>query len=119
VKDDTLFLIHIGECIGRIDVYTRGMSRDAFLTSSLVQDAEIRTLQTLAESSQRLSARAKESQPGIEWRRIAGFRNILVHDYLGLDLNRVWTIVRDELPVLKQAVDEMLGPDRPPHPAGQ
>ena len=63
------YLIHIGECIDRIESYTRGMAREAFLASSMVQDAVIRTLQTLAESTQRLSARAQENQPGIDWRK--------------------------------------------------
>jgi len=110
MKDDRLYLIHIGECIVRVESYTRGMTKEAFLASSLVQDAVIRNLQTLAESTQRLSAHVKESQPRIDWRKIAGFRNILVHDYLGVDVEKVWNIVWDDLPVLKNAVSEMLGP---------
>jgi uncharacterized protein with HEPN domain len=110
MKDDRLYLIHIAECIDRIESYTQGMTREAFLASSLVQDAVIRNLQTLAESTQRLSPRAKESRPQIEWRKIAGFRNILVHDYLGVDLQRVWNIIQNDLPVLKDAISEMLGP---------
>lgn len=111
MKDDKLYLIHIGECIARIKSYVQGMDKEAFLASSLVQDAVIRNLQVLAESTQRLSTRAKESQPRIDWYKIAGFRNILVHDYLGLDLAKVWNIVQNDLPVLKKAVNEMLGPD--------
>ncbi|WP_455388508.1 HepT-like ribonuclease domain-containing protein [Petrachloros mirabilis] len=118
-KDDTLYLIHIGECIGRIESYTRGMDEEGFLAAEMVQDAVIRNLQTLAESTQRLSARAKESRPEIGWYKIAGFRNILVHDYLGVDLQRVWDIVQNDLPVLKSAVDAMLGPNKPTRPAGQ
>ena len=110
MKDDKLYLIHIAECIARIESYTQGMTKEAFLASSMVQDAVIRNLQTLAESTQRLSARAKAGQPAIEWHRIAGFRNILVHDYLGVDLERVWNIVQNDLPVLKEAISEMLGP---------
>jgi uncharacterized protein with HEPN domain len=118
-KDDTLYLIHIAECIGRVESYTRGMAKEAFLASELVQDAVIRNLQTLAESTQRLSDRAKQSRPDIQWRKIAGFRNVLVHDYLGVDLDKVWMIVQDDLPALKNAIDEMLGPDSPIRPAGQ
>jgi uncharacterized protein with HEPN domain len=75
----------------------------------LLQDAVIRNLQVLAESTQHLSDEAKESHQDIDWYKIAGFRNILVHDYLGLDLDTVWNIVANELPVLKKAVEEMLG----------
>ncbi len=109
MKDDKLYLIHISECIDRIESYTRGMTKETFLASSMVQDAVIRNLQTLAESTQRLSARAREGQPGIDWRKIAGFRNILVHDYLGVDLEKVWNILQNDLPVLKSAIAEMLG----------
>ena len=119
MKDDTLYLIHIAECIERIESYTQGMTKEAFLAESLVQDAVIRNLQTLAESTQRLSARAKETQSGIEWTKIAGFRNVLVHDYLGVDLDKVWSITRKDLPTLKHAIDEMLGPNRPIRPAGE
>ncbi len=108
MKADRLYLIHIAECVERIESYTRDMDREAFLTSTLVQDAVLRNLQTLAESTQRLSDRLKEDHPEIEWYRIAGFRNVLVHDYLGVDAEKVWNIVQNELPALKRAVQEML-----------
>ena len=108
MKDDRLYLIHIGECIDRIESYTQGMAKEAFLTSSLVQDAVVRNLQTLAESTQRLSERAKESRPEIEWYKIAGFRNVLVHDYLAVDVEKIWNIVQSDLPLLKSAIREML-----------
>jgi uncharacterized protein with HEPN domain len=109
MKDDKLYLIHIRECIDRIESYLQGMDKEAFLASSLVQDAVIRNLQVLAESTQRLSARAKEGQPQIDWHKIAGFRNILVHDYLGVDLAKVWNILQNDLSALRDAVEEMLG----------
>jgi len=62
----------------------------------------------LAESTQRLSDEAKESRPDIKWYRIAGFRNILVRDYIGIDPDTVWNIVVNELPVLNKAIREML-----------
>ncbi|MGF1514585.1 MAG: DUF86 domain-containing protein, partial [Elainellaceae cyanobacterium] len=61
-----------------------------FGSSALVQDAVLRRLQTIAESSQRLSKELKAQAPGVDWRSLAGFRNILVHDYVdGIDLERV------------------------------
>jgi uncharacterized protein with HEPN domain len=118
MKDDKLYLIRIGECIERIESYTRGMTKETFLASALVQDAVIRNLQTLAESTQRLSDRARERRPDIAWYKIAGFRNILVHDYLGVDLEKVWRVACDDLPALRTAVDDMLGPNRPTRPPG-
>ncbi len=68
----------------------------------------MRNLQTLAESTQRLSENLKARYPQIEWRRIAAFRNILVHDYLGIDLERVWEITQRDVPELRCNVTEIL-----------
>ena len=108
MKDDQLYLIHISECIERIEAYVSGIDKRAFVASSLVQDAVIRNLQIMAESARRVSDRLKEAQPKIDWHKIAGFRNILVHDYLGVDTERVWNIIENEIPVLKKAVHEMM-----------
>jgi uncharacterized protein with HEPN domain len=106
VKDDRLYLIHIGECIARIESYTAG-GRNTFFGSTLIQDAVLRNLQTLAESTQRVSDSAKAKHPEVDWYKIAGFRNVLVHDYLGVDLDRAWLIVERELPRLKQTIEAM------------
>ena len=67
----------------------------------------IRNLQTIAESTQRLSDDLKETEPEVPWRAIAGFRNILVHDYFEIDLEIVWTVVDRDLPKLAAAIDRM------------
>ena len=74
--------------------------RKLFRASELIQDAVLRNLQTLAESTQRISDRLKALHPEVDWRAIAGFRNVLAHDYLGINLVRVWEIVSVHLPVL-------------------
>ncbi|MHB9037712.1 MAG: HepT-like ribonuclease domain-containing protein [Armatimonadota bacterium] len=107
MKDDRLYLIHISECIGRVEDYVSG-GRDEFLGSPLIQDAVIRNLQTMAESTQRLSEELKSGHAEIDWRRISGFRNVVVHDYLGVDIPYVWQIVEHELPVLKRTIEAML-----------
>ena len=107
MRDDRLYLIHISECIERVERYVES-GKDAFLASTLIQDAVLRNLQTLAESTQRISDTLKAAHPEVEWYKIAGFRNVLVHDYLGVDLERVWLIVERDLPDLKRAVATML-----------
>ena len=109
MKDDRLYLIHIKECIERIESYVGKADKQQFVDSTLLQDAIVRNLQVLAESTQRLSDEAKDNRQEIDWYKIAGFRNILVHDYLGLDLDTVWNIIANEMPALKKAVEEMLG----------
>ena len=107
MKDDTVYLRHIQDCIRRIEENTTG-GRDRFMTSHTLQDAVLRNLQTMAESTQRLSGVLKAKHPDVEWRRIAEFRNVLVHDYLGVDMERVWDITQRDVPRLKQAILTML-----------
>ena len=89
MKDDVVYLRHICECIARIEEDVAG-GRDAFMTTHMIQDAVLRNLQTLAESTQRLSEATKAKRPDVEWAQIAAFRNVLVHNYLGIDLEAVW-----------------------------
>jgi uncharacterized protein with HEPN domain len=79
------------------------------MASVFIQDAVLRRLQIMAESTQRLSDDLKGKAPGVDWRALAGFRNILVHDYLGgIDLDRVWNAVEFYLPQLEVAVAELM-----------
>jgi uncharacterized protein with HEPN domain len=109
---DRVLLAHMRDCLDRIVEYTNA-ERARFDASRLVQDAVIRNLQTLAESSQRLSSELKVTEPQIPWRELAGFRNVIVHGYLGVDLGAVWLVVEQDLPALTEAVNRMaaqLGP---------
>lgn len=105
MKDDKLYLIHLSECIAKIESYVEGLGADEFLRNTLVQDAVLRNLQILSESTQRLSQDFKAHHSEIEWYKIAGLRNILVHDYLGIDLTTVWSVVTDKLPELKKLIE--------------
>lgn len=100
------------ECIDRVREYTAG-DRVRFETSRLVQDAVIRNLQTLTESSQRLSDSIKATEPQVPWRELAGFRNVIVHAYLGMDLGAVWLVVEQDLPPLVAALDRMVARSGP------
>jgi uncharacterized protein with HEPN domain len=106
-KDDRLYLIHIKECIDKIDTYSAN-GRGDFFGNTMVQDAIVRNLQTLAESTQRLSDKTKQRKPEVDWRAISGFRNVVVHDYLGVDLERIWHIIEYDLPGLKKDIDALL-----------
>ena len=107
MKDDKLYLVHILECIKRIERYTAQGERE-FFEDTKTQDSVLRNLQTLAESVGRISEPRKAARPDVDWRSISGFRNVLVHDYLGVDLAPVWDIVRHDLPDLKTKVESML-----------
>jgi uncharacterized protein with HEPN domain len=107
MRDDRAYLEHILECIARVGENTTE-GKHAFMNSHTLQDAVLRNMQILTESTQRLSESVKSAHPEIEWRRLAAFRNILVHEYLGVDLEIVWQIVERDLPTLEAAVREAL-----------
>ena len=118
MKRDRLYLIHIQQCLERIADYTTG-GREMFLATSLIQDAVLRNLQTLTESSKRLSSVLKAVHRNIEWDEMAGFRNVLVHDYLGINLNRVWEIIEHDLPPLRVKIRALLRPTKKRTPGGK
>jgi len=108
MKDDAVYLRHILECIRRIEEdITNGKAQ--FLSIHTYQDAVLRNLQTMAESTQRLSNDLKGRYAEVSWTNIAGFRNVLVHNYLGIDLDSVWEITQQDVPQLKRVVSNMLG----------
>lgn len=107
-KDDDIYIKHMLDSILRIYEYVE--SKDQFYHTQLVQDAVMRNLQVMAESSQRISAEIKKQYPEIPWKNISGFRNILVHDYLGVDLDVIWSVVDQELHPLELVLTEMMLP---------
>ena len=78
------------------------------MESTLIQDAVIRNLQILGVSARRLSEETKASRSEVNWRGIIGFRNVMVHNYLDITLARVWDVVENQLPVLKDHIEAML-----------
>ena len=106
MKDQRIYLQHIIECIRWIEEYT-SIGRDQFLASRMAQDATLRQLQVMAESTQRISADLKDQYPEVDWRALSGFRNVLVHNYLGVDMDGVYSAIRMHLPALKAAVESM------------
>jgi uncharacterized protein with HEPN domain len=107
MKDDKLYLLHIAECIEKIRKYTAA-GREAFLADDKTRDAVIRNLQTMAESARSISKDLKVRHPEIEWRDMGAFRNVAVHDYLGIDWNIIWDIVAKDLPVLEPKIRKLL-----------
>jgi len=107
MKDDRFYLVHITECVGRVVDYTKD-GKGFFLSDTKTQDAVIRNLQIMAESSQRVSDALKSKHPLLDWRGLSGFRNVLVHGYFGVDLARIWEIIENQIPHIKRQVENML-----------
>jgi uncharacterized protein with HEPN domain len=77
------------------------------MSSTMEQNAVVRNLQVMTESTQRLSKELKSKYPDVEWKALNGFRNVLTHDYLGLNLKRVWEIISNDLPNFKGKISDI------------
>jgi len=101
-KDVRVYIEYIMESIDLIEQYVSGMSKADFLRSRQVQDSVIIRLETIGEATKDIPPYVQELQTDIPWRKMAGMRDVLAHDYFGVNLNLVWSVVKKELPSVRQ-----------------
>ena len=88
--------------------HARGLTEGEFMASALHQDAILRQVTILGEAAKRVSAEFRDGHPEIPWRRVAGFRDVVVHDYFRVDLQEVWRIVQTDLPPLRAMLEPLV-----------
>lgn len=108
MKSDRIYVEHMLECIQNIEEFTTE-GREAFLNSKLVQAGVIRNLEIIGEATKRLSSDIRDRHSQIPWKKMSGMRDVLIHDYMGVDIGLIWNVVAKELPVLKQQLQSMQG----------
>ncbi len=107
MKDDRVYLIQVLECIKQIEEYTIN-GREEFMNSRLIQDAVIRNMEIIGEATKRVSPGLREQHPEIPWKEMAGMRDVLIHDYMGVDLNIVWNVISRNLAEIKDHLRALL-----------
>ncbi len=100
MKDDKLYFTHILECIDTIEEYTTG-GKDVFFATKMIQDAVMRNLEIIGEATKKISKGLNNQYTEIPWLEMAGMRDVLIHEYFGVDLKIVWNVIEFELPEIK------------------
>lgn len=107
-KDVKIFLFDILDSIEKIEEYTKNVSEDKFFDSLQIQDAVVRRIGIIGEAVKNLPVSFRNKHTDIPWKKIAGTRDIIIHDYSGVDADLVWEIVKNDLLKLKKQILELI-----------
>jgi uncharacterized protein with HEPN domain len=107
-KKSIIYIEHISTCISKIIEYTQGYNEESFIKNQLIQDAVIRNFEIIGEATKKLNDDFRAKYPEIEWKKIAGMRDKLIHDYIGVDIWAVWNVVEDIVPTLDLQIKNII-----------
>jgi uncharacterized protein with HEPN domain len=107
-KDPLIFLQHILESINIIEMHLQGVTEEHFYTYIDRQDAVAKRLELIGEVVKNLPNEFREKHSDVPWKSIAGLRDIIVHQYLGINFSRIWDMVVDELPTFKKQIEQLI-----------
>lgn len=105
---DEIRLLHIIDAINEIENYVQDIELKEFVENSMMFNATLRQLEIIGEASNRLSEELLNNSPSIPWTRIIGLRNLVIHEYFGIDDFTIWNVIKINLPVLKSEITVLL-----------
>jgi uncharacterized protein with HEPN domain len=107
-RDYEIYLEDIRDAIDKVKRYTEGLSLEAFENDDKTIDAVVRNLEIVGEAVKMIPDAIRLAHPNIEWKKIAGLRDILAHQYFGIDIEIIWDILQNKLPALEKEIKEIL-----------
>ena len=107
-RDYEVYLEDIRDAIGKVKRYTTNLSREAFENDDKTVDAVVRNLEIIGEAVKMIPDATRLAHAAIEWKKIAGLRDILAHQYFGVDIEIIWDVLQNKLPALEQKINELL-----------
>ena len=107
-RDYNLFLEDILAAIQKVERYVKNLTFKELCKKDMAIDAIVRNLEIIGEASKNVPEKVKRKYPFVEWKEAIGFRNVLVHDYFGIDLEAVWDTIKNNLPSLKENIKKVL-----------
>jgi uncharacterized protein with HEPN domain len=107
MRDISIFIEHIIESIKLIETYTHEIAKEEFLSSHDIQDKVFRRLEIIGEAAKNLPEEFRKSHPEIEWKKMAGLRDVLIHSYFGIDLELAWKVIEKDIPDLKNKISKI------------
>jgi uncharacterized protein with HEPN domain len=108
MKDDRTYLLHILDAIEKISTYIAAVEFDEFSHNDMMIDAVVRELEIIGEASRHLSEEFQDKHFEIPWYKIKAMRNVLIHEYFGVNLKVVWDTCKNDMPALKTFIEKLL-----------
>jgi len=103
-REMQVYIEDILESIAKIEEYTQTVTKDDFLENTQIQDAVLRRLEIIGEAVKNIPSEFRNKYPDIRWKNIAGMRDILIHEYFGVNIDRAWKVVREDIIDLRKKI---------------